>query len=424
MQNRDVRRAWEAFHQDGLVPGLVRPAIVASWRRSKQHQIAVSRPEAALVTDAEFHRRRQQHGMFLHAARPAMERAREFLAEANSMAVLTDPTRIILETGGDERAVDFGSVVKLQRGGRWGEAEFGTNAISTAIASVAPVQIHAAEHFCSEVQKWTRAAAPVRHPLSGEVVGVLDISGPADSFSPQSLAHAVAMAHQVEATLGRQIDGEHDRVLRHFLRKRPLWLTEEVVAFGRNGALIYASEKALCEIERRSPRLLVKGGMGFVQDVEPALWASRCAALLQGASLEAVMEDGQAIGGVLVLHALRCAKPAPKPSEQEGAGRFSFDAILGDSPAIFDARDKARRMAESGAPVLLEGETGVGKELFARAIHGVRGRAIHPGQLRRASEGPHGQRGVRLRQKRLHRRRHGRAAGKDRGCGRWDAVPR
>lgn len=82
-----------------------------------------------------------------------MEKAREFLANANSMASLTDPTGTVLETVGDARAVDLGSSVKLQRGGRWGEAEIGTNAIGTAIAAMAPVQIHAAEHFCSEVQR-------------------------------------------------------------------------------------------------------------------------------------------------------------------------------------------------------------------------------------------------------------------------------
>jgi DNA-binding NtrC family response regulator len=50
---------------------------------------------------------------------------------------------------------------------------------------------------------------------------------------------------------------------------------------------------------------------------------------------------------------------------------FRFDRILGESPAIRDAIDLARRVAVSSATsVLVLGESGVGKELFARAIHG------------------------------------------------------
>ncbi len=375
MKTGDVRRAWEDFHRDGKASALVRPAVLESWRRSSQHNIAVTRPETTVVTDADFYRRRQQHRTFLHAARPAMEKAREFLAGANSMAILTDPTGTVLETVGDARAMDLGSSVKLQRGGRWGEAEIGTNAIGTAIAAMAPIQIHAVEHFCSEVQRWTCAAAPVRHPLSNELLGVIDISGPAGAFNPQSLAHAVAMAQQIEGLVERRIDAEHDRVLRHFLDKRSLWLTEEVVAFGRSGTLIYSTEKALREIKRRNPNLLADGRLAFLKDVEPALWPSCFEALLQGVSVEIVVEGGVELGGVLVFHNGRAGRlgcPAPKAEPRDTVGCQAFDAILGDSPAMRETRDKARRMAKSGAPVLLEGETGVGKELFARAMHGAR----------------------------------------------------
>ncbi|MBC7802094.1 MAG: sigma-54-dependent Fis family transcriptional regulator [Gemmatimonadaceae bacterium] len=365
----DVRLAWETFQRDGTVSAGVRPAVLASWRRSRQHDIAASRPETTVVTDAEFHRCRQEHLTLLHAARPAMESAREFLAGANSMAILTDPTGTVLETAGDARAMDLGYAVKLQRGGRWGEADIGTNAIGTAIAAIKPVQIHATEHFCSEVQRFTCAAAPVRHPLDRCLLGVVDISGPAQSFSPQSLAHAVAMAHQIEASIGRRIAAEHDHILRYYLGKRSLWLTDEVVAFGRGGNLIYSTDKALREIQRCRPELLADGRLAFLKESEPALWPSRVAALLPGASVELVTEDGRDVGGVLVLHNVRRAR---LPKAREAEEHLPFDAILGHSPAMCDARDKARRMADSGAPILLEGETGVGKELFARAIHAVR----------------------------------------------------
>ncbi|QTL02227.1 sigma-54-dependent Fis family transcriptional regulator [Aquabacter sp. L1I39] len=371
MPYREIARAWEAFHRDGITSPVVRPAVLASWQRSREHAIAADRSAAPLLTEAELFRRRRQNTRLLAAARPAMEEARNLLADAHSMLILADPAGTILETEGDARAVDTGQEVKLQRGGLWCEAEIGTNAIGTALACGRPVQIHATEHFCAPVQRWTCAAAPVRHPLEATVIGAVDISGSTDTFNPQNLAHAVALAHQIEAVLGRRLEMEHEQVLRHFLSKRSLWLSEEIIAFGRSGTLIYSTDRALKEVARRSDRFMQDGRLVALRDTHPQDWATRVAALLPGASVEIVQEDGEEIGGVLVLHAPRrmrtTATETPRESET-----VSFDAIIGDSPVMREAREKARRMAESGLPILLEGETGVGKEVFARAIHGVR----------------------------------------------------
>lgn len=371
MPYREIARAWEAFHQDGFASPVVRPAVLASWQRSRQHCIAANRAAAPLVSEAELHRRRGQNTRLITAARPAMDEARHLLSDARSMLILTDTEGTILETEGDVRAVDTGQEVKLQRGGRWCEAEIGTNAIGTALASGRPVQIHASEHFCAPVQRWTCAAAPVHHPLDGEVIGAVDISGSTDTFNPQNLAHAVALAHQIEAVLGRRLEMEHEQVLRHFLSKRSLWLSEEILAFGRSGALIYSTDRALKEVARRNDRFISDGRLAALREVAPDAWAERVAALLPGASIEIVREDGEEIGGVVVLHAARRPKPVPREGVRD-TEPFPFEAIVGESPVMREAKEKARRMAESGLPILLEGETGVGKEVFARAIHGGR----------------------------------------------------
>jgi DNA-binding NtrC family response regulator len=59
-------------------------------------------------------------------------------------------------------------------------------------------------------------------------------------------------------------------------------------------------------------------------------------------------------------------------------GTLSFADIIGESDALKQCKKQAQRAAESGIPVLLEGESGVGKELFARAIHGGSDRAGAP----------------------------------------------
>ena len=186
MDQREVREAWEKFVERGALSADLSSSVAASWQRSKNHRITVDRARAPLVADAELFRHRSKHASLRHAARCALDNSRTFLSDANSIMILTDPTGLIIDTQGDDRVIDAGRTVHLEHGGRWSEADIGTNAIGAAIAESKPVQIRGAEHFCTEVQRWTCAAVPVHDPTDGELLGVVDISGPARTFNPQS----------------------------------------------------------------------------------------------------------------------------------------------------------------------------------------------------------------------------------------------
>ena len=79
-------------------------------------------------------------------------------------------------------------------GALWSEAGAGTNAVGTALAAEHAVQVFAAEHFTEPVQRWTCAAAPVRDPDTGALLGVIDLTGDFTSVHPHSLSVVVATA--------------------------------------------------------------------------------------------------------------------------------------------------------------------------------------------------------------------------------------
>src|SRR5207244_13544718 len=84
-------------------------------------------------------------------------------------------------------------------GGDWSEAAAGTNAIGTALAAPHVVQLMAAEHYCDGWTDVTCTAAPIRPPFTGEVMGVLDVTGEyriIRSFLTNSLASAALEVHQ------------------------------------------------------------------------------------------------------------------------------------------------------------------------------------------------------------------------------------
>jgi transcriptional regulator of acetoin/glycerol metabolism len=370
IKEKEIRRAWEWFIEDGIVPATVRALVASSWQRSQDQGVPVERPGAPLVIESELVKQHSLHSPLVEAARPALRQARLFLAEANSMIILTDPSGLILETAGDPRTIDFGHLVHLEQGGLWKEADIGTNAIGTAIAALEPVQIHGAEHFCNDVGVWTCAATPIWHPEDGDLLGVIDISGPARTFNPQSLALSVAVRHQIEGAIARAINGDHERLLRNFLKKRSLWANEQIVAIDQRGRIVYGAESALRDLERHHPGLASGGSISSLKGLPAAEWASALRELLPSASSEEVIDQNRQLGAIIVLHNRR--RPTVPMVERPSTERlFDFDEILGESAAMQEVKERARKMALTGAPILVEGETGVGKELFARAIHSM-----------------------------------------------------
>lgn len=402
MDQREVRDAWEKFVERGALSTDLRSSVAASWQRSKNHQITVDRARAPLVADAELFRYRSKHASLRHAARCALDNSRTFLSDANSIMILTDPTGLIIDTQGDDRVIDAGRTVHLEHGGRWSEADIGTNAIGAAIAESKPVQIHGAEHFCTEVQRWTCAAVPVHDPTDGELLGVVDISGPASTFNPQSLALAVSVGHHVESVLAQSVRQDHEKLLCHFLAKRSLWMTEECIVLDRRGTILHASERAMAAIQHnRRDDLGDDASTRFLKALPFEEWPVKLKELLPNASFDLVNNGTSGIGAIIVLHAGRrlpiaerdVQKLKPAFERREAASSSlprkyltprprHLENTAGDTTSSFVARDPTVRtivrQVETAAarkmPILIRGETGTGKEQLARHAHAASGR--------------------------------------------------
>jgi len=401
MDQREVRAAWEKFVERGALSADLRSSVAASWQRSRNHQITVDRAQAPLVADNELFRHRTRHAPLRHAARCALQNSKTFLGDAGSMMILTDPTGLVIDTQGDARVIEAGRTVHLEHGGRWSEADIGTNAIGAAIAEARPVQIHGAEHFCTEVQRWTCAAVPVHDPSDGELLGVVDISGPASTFNPQSLALAVAVGHHVESILVQSIKQDHEKLLYHFLTKKSLRVSEEYIVLDRRGAVLHASERALSAA--RDSGLSVDGDAPtrFLKALPFKDWPARLKELLPNASFDLVNNGGAGIGAIIVLHAKRrlltsdrnvrgsrtafepgdgIATPCPEnrtrqPSALEKTTENGGSSFVAQDPTVRAIVRRVESAAARKMPILIRGETGTGKEQLARHAHAASGRA-------------------------------------------------
>lgn len=198
---RVLAKVHEAALAGTVLPGRPRAVIGASWRRMRRLGLDPDRgaPVPVLAPD-QLEARRRQSG--LAAVLPALRGGLISLAEqaAHIMAVVDADGRVLWRDGSTavrRRADALGFV----EGVDWHENSVGTNAIGTALVARHPVQVYSAEHYVRNQHDWTCAAAPLHDPRDGRLLGVVDLSGPASTVHPTTLALVDAVAKLAEAHL-------------------------------------------------------------------------------------------------------------------------------------------------------------------------------------------------------------------------------
>ncbi|MDY6996426.1 MAG: GAF domain-containing protein [Actinomycetota bacterium] len=173
----------------------LRGVVADSWRRSLRRGVDPDRQGPRSANDNELERLRRAHP--LTTAMPLIRRLLvDDAAEAGHMVGVADATGTLLWVEGNRRACRKGEAMNFLPGADWSERSAGTNAPGTALVVDREVQIRRWEHFSRVAQPWSCTAAPVRDPTTGELLGVIDLTGHADAAAPQTLAllRATALA--------------------------------------------------------------------------------------------------------------------------------------------------------------------------------------------------------------------------------------
>lgn len=123
------------------------------------------------------------------------------LEDDRTLLVLTDARAHVVWRGGGRTMLGHADALGFRPGGVWSERSVGTNAIGTALATRAPVHVHAAEHYCFAQHRWSCAAAPIVDPRDGRALGAIDLSFLASEAHPSAVVLASSLARQAELEL-------------------------------------------------------------------------------------------------------------------------------------------------------------------------------------------------------------------------------
>ncbi|MBS0552074.1 MAG: sigma-54-dependent Fis family transcriptional regulator, partial [Proteobacteria bacterium] len=358
-------------------------AVLGSWRRClDHHRLDPARTcEAVIVPEGQLRQHQEESEPLIRIARSGLERLYQQLKGLDYVLLLADRHGVAVDFLG--RDADTGDLRRagLYLGAEWREDRAGTSAVGACLATGDALIVHQSDHFDFTHTRLSCTAAPI-YDLRGELAAVLDLSqlrSPEERAS-QGLALnlVVAAARRVElANLMAQ--SRRDWVLR--FSQSPDFLDVDpdaaiaLDAHGRINAMTHAGARLLAAAARldwRQRHALIGQPLErfFQFDARhlPNLRADRPA---QQRIVRAC--DGR----VLFAHAIepmRVLSPASRPVTPAPLSS-ALQALSAGDPAMDALLHKAARLAPQNLPILVQGETGAGKEFLARAIHGASGRS-------------------------------------------------
>jgi sigma-54 dependent transcriptional regulator, acetoin dehydrogenase operon transcriptional activator AcoR len=344
------------------------PSIARSWLRCLEDYHLD--PALAMAPTVLEHDRllesRERMRKVLSIAGSEMTNLHQQLSGAGHAVLLTDARGVILNciTAPTERKIFERAGLWL--GADWSEACEGTNGIGTCLVERQALTIHQDEHFRGRHTGLTCSASPVFDP-HGDLLAVLDVSSARPEVSRQSQFHTMALvnlsAKMIESSYFLR-HCENQWLLRFHLQADSVGLfSEGLLAFDGEGRVTAVNQSALNLLSLVRDNLLGQR-VDALFDCSLDELLGRASAQ-PSASWPLRTHDGR---GFFAL--LRGQPPSqPKALSTELKATPQVNGICLGDPALQNEFRRALRVFERDVPLLINGETGSGKEAFAKAVH-------------------------------------------------------
>lgn len=348
--------------------------IKESWTRCREFGLDHhSRPSFGQLPNDQISQLIERHHALVQTThQEVLPYYENILSNSNCLIMLADNQGQLLKSWGKQRFVESPQTQGFMAGASWIESGTGTNAIGTALACGQAVHIEHDEHFLKANRFMTGSAAPI-FDSARRVIAVLDVSS--DSFLPPS--HTLGMVRMMSQTV------ENRLILIQF-QDTHFQLTFNT---GLNnldsqwaGLLIFDESGQILCANRRADNLL---------GVSPPRFAIEN--LFKNSLLQLLdQKEGQPFSLLDARHnrfhcllrrprktapPVRLVQPQKNPRTDEA---LALSAITLGDPAVEKAVRQAERLLEKNIPLLIHGETGVGKEVFVKALHHASSRAHQP----------------------------------------------
>jgi transcriptional regulator of acetoin/glycerol metabolism len=346
---------------EDIEPGVVREPIMASWIRSRDYHVAADHFELPFAPNPDRSATLTRSAMGILA-----EADGQFGNEPVSL-ILTDAEGVVLDRRtGDSQLQRHLDKVSLAPGFSYAEEFVGTNGIGTALEGRGPAQVFGHEHYVENLEDLACAGAPIHHPTTGKVLGVVDLTCWRPDANQMMVAAVASIARRIEESL-----------LEHTGRRELALLQDYLATCQRNRGPVLAISNDLVMLNDSARQLIDPRDqttlLGLATDALSSGKPTQFSCPLPTGSTARVhckpsWTDGSVIGGVVQVYLLPPAATQPTGSSVP-ATPGPLPGMVGNGVLWTKCRQEVEAHFRSREWLLLEGEPGAGKLTVARATH-------------------------------------------------------
>ncbi|MRR15533.1 MAG: sigma-54-dependent Fis family transcriptional regulator [Deltaproteobacteria bacterium] len=389
-------REWEKFTSGGGQPDktVIPDVILESWIRCKNY--GVNPKKAAIhnvLTGNRLKDLQNQNKELIKISRPFMRHLYKFVEGSGIIVVLFNHEGYLLEIIGDEQVIKHAQTGNFIEGACWGEESAGTNGVGTLLKAQKPIQIFACQHYCRNFHRETGSSAPIFNP-EGDFIGGLVMTGLYYRVNPHTLGMTVAAAMAIENELRINKALIEAYVANTYQKTVISSIPEALIAIDNDGQISLLNDNAKNLffsqnkwVEHKNIRevfgdknddfyRLIEKNQPLI-DIEVRIFTGSEAKDYTLTSNPILSVSGELMGKVIILNEIKRAKMLV--TKMIGAkASLRFEDICGMNPGFLETIRQARMVSQSNSNVLLLGESGTGKDIFAQAIHNASKRRNGP----------------------------------------------
>ncbi|PFB15375.1 sigma-54-dependent Fis family transcriptional regulator [Bacillus cereus] len=340
---------WKKFVNEGVLDSnRINQRISESWHRCKQANVNPHMNKGQKILSSNiFQEQKKKSEIFLDIALPQIQNMRKTIDELQMMALLIDPDGYVLSLSGNKQTLKRAKHINFIEGVKWTESAVGTNAIGTALEIEEAIMISGTEHYTVASHSWSCAAAPI-HNDDGKLIGVLDFSCPIEFLHPYMLGMVTSIAHAIERECSIRVHQNELHLIHRFLDV--IDSDEQVVICNHRDVIVSASKSVRERINNWS-RMKLEELMhhGLETKLEIPVYSNE-----------------RMIGKCMYLKENKQMNTYSALTFIKG---ITFSGVTGTSRAFQHTLEEIKLVSPTDASVYVCGETGVGKEYVARAIH-------------------------------------------------------
>lgn len=378
---KQTTAAWESFIKEGqFLQNKPRPIIANSWEQCRALGVDPETPRAPTTLSFDYLKEYMQENELGQAGSEVFNSYSDLMSGSEHVLVLADKKGQLLHSVGQQQIQKKLEQINFMPGAAWSEEMVGPNGIGTTLAAGHPELVLGSEHYCQGWQPWVCYGAPIYAPGHDTIIGVVDITGPSAHVKSESMALTISIARSIEQLLmikHLKVRVQRQELLEKFERQWP-----------NEGLLLLHSDGDFLDLNRRASQLLNidlrNSTKNILAQKLPQLWRQLEPALSKEEGfhdfvfsangqielqcrIERFHTTERTSGWILVL----TEKRSKSQKNVENKKYFTFEDIKGLSRQLQTALRLAKAAAQDTLknPVLIQGETGTGKELIAQAIH-------------------------------------------------------